>query len=31
VFLVKLVPHSLVMKIWLRQQRKPKNNTGLTK
>jgi len=31
VILVKLVPHSLVMKIWLRQQRKPKNNTGLTK
>ena len=31
VFLVKLVPHSLVMKIWLHQQRKPKNNTGLTK
>ena len=31
VFLVKFVPHSLVMKIWLRQQRKPKNNTGLTK
>ena len=31
VLLVKLVPHSLVMKIWLRQQRKPRNNTGLTK
>ncbi len=30
VFLVKLVPHSLVMKIWLNQQKKPKNNTGLT-
>lgn len=30
VFLVKLVPHSLVMKIWLNQQKKPKNNTNLT-
>ena len=30
VFLVKIVPHSLVMKIWLSQQKKPKNNTGLT-
>ena len=30
VFMVKLVPHSLVMKIWLNQQKKPKNNTGLT-
>ena len=28
--LVKLLPHSLVMKIWLQQQKKPKNNTGLT-
>ena len=28
--LVKLLPHSLVMKIWLNQQRKPKNNLGLT-
>ena len=28
--LVKLLPHSLVMKIWLNQQKKPKNNTGLT-
>ena len=28
--LVKLLPHSLVMNIWLRQQRKAKNNTGLT-
>ena len=28
--LVKLLPHSLVMKIWLTQQKKPKNNTGLT-
>lgn len=30
VFLVKLVPHSLVMQIWLNQQKKAKNNTGLT-
>lgn len=30
VFLVKLLPHSLVMKIWLNQQKKAKNNTGLT-
>ena len=30
VLLVKLLPHSLVMKIWLNQQKKPKNNTGLT-
>ena len=30
VFLVKLLPHSLVMKIWLNQQKKPKNNKGLT-
>ena len=30
VLLVKLVPHSLVMKIWLHQQKKPKNNVGLT-
>jgi short-subunit dehydrogenase len=30
VFMVKLLPHSLVMKIWLNQQKKPKNNTGLT-
>ena len=30
VLLVKLLPHSLVMKIWLKQQQKPKNNTGLT-
>ena len=28
--LVKLVPHSIVMKIWLAQQRKEKNNKGLT-
>ena len=27
---VKLLPHSLVMKTWLNQQKKPKNNTGLT-
>ena len=30
VAMVKLVPHSLVMKIWLNQQKKPKNNQGLT-
>jgi short-subunit dehydrogenase len=30
VFLVKLVPHSIVMKIWLNQQKTPKNNKGLT-
>lgn len=30
VFMVKLLPHSLVMKIWLHQQKKPRNNTGLT-
>ncbi len=28
--LVKLLPHSLVMNTWLRQQKKPKNNQGLT-
>ena len=28
--LVKLLPHSLVMKIWLNQQKKPKNNQGLS-
>lgn len=28
--LVKFLPHSLVMAIWLRQQKKPRNNTGLT-
>ena len=28
--LVKLLPHSLVMNTWLNQQRKPKNNQGLT-
>ena len=27
--LVKLLPHSLVIKIWLQQQKHPKNNTGL--
>ena len=30
VLLVKFLPHSLVMKIWLNQQKKPKNNKGLT-
>ena len=29
VFLVKLVPHSIVMNIWLNQQKKAKNNKGL--
>ena len=28
--LVKLLPHSLVMNTWLNQQKKPKNNQGLT-
>ena len=28
--LVKLLPHSLVMRTWLNQQKKAKNNTGLT-
>ena len=28
--LVKFLPHSLVMKIWMRQQKKPKNNKNLT-
>ena len=28
--LVKLLPHSLVMKVWINQQRKPKNNKNLT-
>jgi len=28
--LVKLLPHSLVMKVWLNQQKKPKNNKDLT-
>ena len=27
--LVKLLPHSLVMNVWLKQQRKPKNNRNL--
>ena len=30
VLLVKLVPHRMVMKIWLNQQKTPKNNKGLT-
>lgn len=30
VSLVKLLPHSLVMNIWQNQQKKAKNNTGLT-
>lgn len=30
VAMVKLVPHSMVMKIWQNQQKKPKNNKGLT-
>ena len=30
VFGVKLMPHSLVMSIWQNQQKKPKNNQGLT-
>ena len=30
VLLVKLVPHSLVMSIWQNQQKKPRNNQGLT-
>ncbi len=28
--LVKLLPHSLVMQVWLRQQQTPKNNRNLT-
>ena len=28
--LVKLVPHSIVMRIWQNQQKHPKNNQGLT-
>ena len=28
--LVKLLPHSMVMSTWLRQQKKPKNNKNLT-
>ena len=27
--LVKLLPHSIVMKVWLKQQKKPKNNKNL--
>ena len=27
---VKLLPHSLVMKVWMNQQKKPRNNKGLT-
>ena len=30
VLLVKFVPHSMVMNIWLNQQKKAKNNNGLT-
>ena len=30
VLLVKIVPHSIVMNIWLNQQKNPKNNKGLT-
>ena len=30
VFMVKLVPHRFVMSIWLNQQKKAKNNKGLT-
>ena len=30
VLLVKLLPHSLVMSVWLNQQKKPRNNVGLT-
>ena len=28
--LVKLLPHSIVMKVWINQQKKPKNNKKLT-
>ena len=28
--LVKMIPHSWVMNIWMNQQKKPKNNKGLT-
>lgn len=28
--LVKLLPHSIVMKVWMNQQKKPKNNENLT-
>ena len=27
---VKLLPHSIVMKVWMKQQKKPLHNTGLT-
>jgi len=30
VLLVKIVPHRIVMNIWQNQQKKPKNNVGLT-
>ena len=30
VLLVKLLPHKLVMNVWCKQQKKAKNNTGLT-
>ena len=29
--LVKMLPHSIVMRVWLNQQKKPKNNKNLTK
>ena len=29
--LVKLLPHNIVMRVWMNQQKKPKNNQGLTK
>jgi len=29
--LVKLLPHSIVMDVWVKQQKKPKNNKNLTK
>jgi len=29
--LVKLLPHSIVMKVWMNQQKKAKNNKNLTK
>ena len=31
VLAVKLLPHSLIMEIWIQQQKKAKNNTGLSK
>ena len=30
VLLVKFIPHSIVMNIWQKQQKRPKNNVGLT-